>query len=243
MPKTIIDAFKEFNGQLIILISGLSGSGKSKLGDNIAQDFKLEHIDTKKFYKQNYNNTSELANGKKVVNYETDDAFDWNAMNKEINDKKKNGIVVSGHAFPTDKLDFIQDYHIHLKISKQKLKQNRIEYIEKHPEKSYDSESETLRINSISYPYYLTILKRMKMDKFLETSELSSDEIYDAVFDEIIKYIENNIHDDRYKKKNKNVHDVDEYTSDYVEDVTGEPNKKVYNYKNEYFMTYTINDD
>ena len=52
----IIEAYIKFNSQLIILISGFSGSGKTLLGRNIQRDFKLQFINLNDYYKENYNN-------------------------------------------------------------------------------------------------------------------------------------------------------------------------------------------
>lgn len=170
MTKNIVEVYKDQNGQLIILISGLSGSKKSELGGDIGRDFKIKILDTKEFIKKDYSNKIELPNGKIIVNYDTDDAFNWSLMNNKINELKKEGVVVVGNVFPTDKLEFKPDYHIHLKVSKQDLKQKRLEYIEKHKDKGFDEETEILRLNMYTYPYYLDTLKRMKMDKFIDVS-------------------------------------------------------------------------
>ncbi len=138
MVKNIVEAYKEFNGQLIILISGLSGSGKTILAENICRDFKLKEINVRDYYKKDYNETIKLPNEKTVVNYDTDDAVDWTKLNEDINKLKKDGVVVIGHVFPTDKLDFKADYHTHLKISKQELKKKRLEYIENHKENGFE---------------------------------------------------------------------------------------------------------
>ena len=64
-----------------------------------------------------------------------------------------------------------------------------MEYIEKHKDLGFDPETESLRINALTYPYYLESLKRMKMNKFIDITDMSDDVIYDIVFDEIIKFI------------------------------------------------------
>jgi cytidylate kinase len=223
MSKNVVETYVEFNNQLIILISGLSGSGKSELGKNISRDFKMKTVNTKKFYKSDFKETIKLPNEKIVINYDTDDAIDWDMFNKEINENKKNGIVGISAVFPTDKLDFNTDYHIHLKISKQELKKKRTEYIERHKDKNFDLESELLRVNIATYPYYLNSLKRMKIDKFIDVTEMSDDEIYDAIFDAIIKFIEKDIYSEKYvhkkdtKKEKKPIHDFPSNTTeDYI---------------------------
>lgn len=215
MSKNIVDAYKEFNGQLIILISGLSGSGKTALGENISRDFKLKKLDTKKFYKNDFDEKVKLPNDVSVVNYDTDSAVNWNQMNEEINDLKKDGVVVIGHVFPTDKLNFKADYHIHLKISKQELKKKRLEYIEKHPDKGFNPETEALRVNIVTYPYYLDALKRMKMNKFIDSTDMSDDVIYDIIFDEVIKYIKDNINDPKYTSK-KSISSISESSEEII---------------------------
>lgn len=194
MQKNIVEVYKEKFSQLIILISGLSGSGKTELSENISRDFKLELLDTKKFFKKDYDNKVKLPNGVTITNYDSDDAFNWTSMNNEINELKTKGVVVVGHAFPTDKLEFIADFHIHLKISKQDIKQKRMDYIAKHPELGTTSETETLRINMYTYPYYLDTMKRMKMNKVIDVTNKTNDEIYDITFDDIIKYIKSKVY-------------------------------------------------
>ena len=223
MPKNIVEVYKELNHQFIILISGLSGCGKTVLGNNISRDFKIDLIDTKKFYKKDFDEKIQLPNGMTVTNYDTDNAMDWVQVNANVNKMKAEGVVVIGHAFPTDKIEFKPDYHIHLKISKQKLKDKRLAYIERHKELNFNAEAEALRVNAVTYPYYLDVLKRMKMDKFIDATELSDDNIYDEVFDAIIKFVESRVYHHDTKKKNTTTEtsstsesDIIPYEQDYV---------------------------
>ena len=218
MSKNIVDAYKDLNGQFIIVVSGLSGSGKTELGKNISRDFKIQMLDTKKFYREKFDETIILPNKVSVINYDTDNAFNWDDMNDEVNRLKTNGVVVVGNVFPTDKLNFKADYHILLKISKQELKKNRIEYIEKHPEKGFNIETETLRINAVTYPYYLDAMKRMKIDKFVDVGEMSDDELYDTIFDGIIGHIKNNVYKQgrEMTEPNESSEEIIPYNSDYI---------------------------
>lgn len=253
--KNIVEAYKEFNGQLIILISGLSGSGKTALGENISRDFKLKLLDANKFYKPNFDEKVKLSNEKVVVNYDTDNATDWEKLNDEINSLKKDGVVVTGSAFPTDKINFKADYHIHLKISKQELKNNRMAHIEKHKDEGFDPETESLRINSLTYPYYLDVMKRMKFDKFIDVTDMEDDVVYDIVFDEVIKFINNNVYKGTNKrtdndkridntktshKTSKEGKDDDFVPSDWRSISSGE---SVYPDESDYYVSYTLEDD
>jgi uridine kinase len=215
--KDILEVYKEKRGQLIILISGLSGSGKTALGKNISRDFRMKLIDTQEYYKHDYDAKVKLPNGKEILNYDTDEIVDWGKLSDDVNNAKKDGVVVTGNAFPKEKLDFTPDYHIHLKISKQYLKQKRLEYIEKHKELKTDPETETLRVNIYTYPYYLNVIERMKIDKTIYTPEKTEGQIYDEIFEEIIKFIKSNVYDkssrEKSKDKSRDKHEVLEPTT------------------------------
>jgi cytidylate kinase len=198
MSKNIVEAYKEFNEQLIILVSGLSGSGKSELGKYICRDFKLHCIDMRKFYKKNADEKIKLPNGKYIINYDTDNVVNWDDLNTDINKYKKDGVVIFGNMFPTDKLQFKTDFHIHLKIAKQELKQRIHAYIEKHPEKKFDEETENLRFNMHTYPYYLETIKRMKITKFMDATGMDENKIYDEVYDDLIKNINDNVYSSKH---------------------------------------------
>jgi cytidylate kinase len=232
MTINVVEKYIESNKQLIILISGLSGSGKSELGKNVSNDFKIKLLNMKTFYKPTFNETLKMPNEKIVVNYDTDDAIDWDKFNKEINEVKQKGVVVISPVFPTDKLNFNPNYHIHLKISKQELKKKRTEYIEKHKDKNFDLETELLRVNVATYPYYLNSLKRMKIDKFIDVTEMTDDEIYDIIFDSIIKFIESDIYSEKYIHKKEPVKEKHERPISEMTETT-----------NDYIVSYEVNDE
>lgn len=234
MSKNIVEVYKEFNGQLIILISGLSGCGKSVIGKNINNDFDIDMIDVNKYYKVDFNEKIKLPNNIEIINYDTDNAIDWDKLNTDVNNKKQKGVVVVGPVFPTDKLAFVPDYHIHLKISKQRLRDKRTEYLEKHGTDSYNKSNELLKINSVTYPYYLDTLHRMKINKFVDVTELTSDRTYDLVFDEIIKYI-----DDKVYAGKRISHDKPQYETTETKE---KPNK-ITPFNRDYIISYSINYD
>lgn len=211
MSKNIVEAYIDFHKQLIILVSGLSGCGKTELGKNISRDFKIKHIDLKNYYIKEYHQIATLPNKVVVVNWDSDDAIDWIKFNQDI-EKYKLGVVITGTVFPNSKITFTPDIHINLKISKQNLLQKRIDYKQKHydtksKEKEVDieiieketaKETERLILNQLTYPYYLESLKKSTIDKFIDVNELNDDEIYDDSFDSIIDLI-------KKKLKNKDI--------------------------------------
>ena len=84
----IVEAYIKFNGQLIIIISGLSGSGKSKLAKYICNDFKLKII--------NQNDYLINKNSNNIENLYNENNIDWNKFNDEINNNKSDGIIIIG---------------------------------------------------------------------------------------------------------------------------------------------------
>lgn len=228
MGRTILDVYNEKHGQFIVLVSGLSSTGKTKLGKNIERDFRLKFLNMKNFVKKDYNKMSELPNGKFVLNIDSDDIYDWDKLNDEVNTNKK-GVIIVGNVFPTNLLKFKPDYHIHLRMPKQILKTKREAFIKAHPEKNYNLEDEILRINALTYPYYMDVLNRMMINKFINILELTPEKVYDIAFEEIIKFIWGNIPSprkmtDSYSKSttsDKKIDDSDDFHKDPY--FSGEP--------------------
>lgn len=193
----IIEAYIKFNGQLLIFLSGLSGCGKTSVAKSIKKGLNLEMIDQVNYYKKDYNTTITLPDGNEVLNLSTDDAFDWDKLNADIEKYKSKGLLVSGFALPEDKITSKVDYHVHLSISKKECIERRHQYLEKHkdefPEEyaMIDSPAEKLKLNQLVYPYYLDVTKRSKINKFININTIPEDEtVIDLVFDNIIEFIQ-----------------------------------------------------
>lgn len=192
----VVEAYMKFNGQLIILISGLSGCGKNALAKSISKDFSIPLISRNDYRKEGYDNKFTLKNGKEIINWNTDDSIDWDKLNKEINELKKSGIVISGFGFPKDKLKFKTDFHLHVSISKQNCLAKRKQYLEKHKEKYPDEYEEfqsgqaKLKLNQLTIPYYQETVKNSIITKFLNSNERSEDKVYDEAFETIINRIQ-----------------------------------------------------
>jgi len=94
-----------------------------------------------------------------------------------VNENKN--VIISGTYFPEDKLEFKPDFHLHIKISKQNLVVKR----------NIKEEDELKTLNKIIYPYYLDIIKIMKIDKYLNLNEYKIEELYE----QSCEFIFNNI--------------------------------------------------
>jgi hypothetical protein len=190
----IIDAYLKYNKQLIIIISGLSGTNKSKISQTLTSDLKLKYVNIKQFILQDKFKEVELSNQKKVKVWYN---YDWDKIKKTINENKKKGILICGDFFPIEELNNIKiDMHFHIKLGKQNIIKKRLEYIKDltDKEKFYDDETETLIINQIIYPYYLDIIQKSHINKFINVNdiiELSDTQYINKVSDTIFEFIIN----------------------------------------------------
>ena len=103
----VLEAYIKFNKQLIILLSGFSGSGKTLLARNIQRDFKLEFINLNNYYKEDYNKVVDLGHDIKVIDWDDPDAIDWDKFNEKVNSVKDKGVICCGFGFPLDRLNAV----------------------------------------------------------------------------------------------------------------------------------------
>ena len=206
----IVQAYTKFNNQNIILISGFSGSHKTKIAKFVSDLFGFQIISLTKFFKPDPDydieeNYVTLKDDTKVLNWDDiHKSIDWDKLNEFVNSNKTIGIVIHGFGFPTSLLRFTPDFHIHLSISKQKLMENRNNFIEKHSADAVDrtkidngenslSPIEKMFFNTVTYPIYMSLKTESKIDKYLNTNELSEDQMKDQIFDYLIKTIEHKL--------------------------------------------------
>lgn len=190
----IVEKYIEDTKQLIILISGFSGSGKTLLAKNIERDFKLKFLNLNNFYKKDYNKIVDLGHDIKVVDWDDPDAIDWDSLNDEVNKIKNKGVVISGFGFPNNYLKFKLDFHIYLKISKEKLIENRHKYLEENKDNPLneikDTRTELLILNNLSYKHFMDIKDKSSYTLRTDTSTQTPDETYDQVYDYLINEID-----------------------------------------------------
>jgi hypothetical protein len=102
---------------------------------------------------------------------------DYAPVNKRVNDlidKKKQGLVVCGPAFPQDELDFRVDVHIHLSVTKTMAAE-------------FDK--------SLDYDKYIESLKTNRINKYINVKPgYDIEKIGDAVFDFVISNIDSKVH-------------------------------------------------
>ncbi|ARF08872.1 hypothetical protein Catovirus_1_922 [Catovirus CTV1] len=195
----IVEAYIKFKNKLIIIISGISGSGKTELSKNISKLLDLKLINLNKYCRKDYNKTIKLQGNTEVINWDSDDVYDWDKFNKDVNDNYKNGVVLTGVSFPRDKINFTPDYHIQIKLSKQNLLKKRSEILDEledncsgTSENKIDKNLEYTLFNQVTYPYYLNLTNNSDITKFLNANEyinLSNDEYNEKLYDEAFDYL------------------------------------------------------
>ena len=196
--SNIIDAFLKYNKQMVIFVSGLSGTNKSKITQNLSKELNVKYLNTRDFINKDKFEEIDLPNGKKVKIWKE---YKWDEVKEAIDKDKSEGIIVSSEYFPKDKLGNLKiDLHLHIKLAKQNLINNRLKYIHSQDEESkkqfYDDDTETLIINQIIFPEYLEILQKSHINKFINANEYYeldqeqyNEKLTDRIFDEIVKHI------------------------------------------------------
>lgn len=207
----VIDAYNKNHGNIVIYVIGMYGSHKTKFAKDLANDLGFKHLN-RDDYVENDMNVSESQY------VDVDDNINWSQLKQDIESNKN--VVVSGSSLPLTKLDVYVHYVIHIKISKQKMIDARLEFLEKHDMMKDDSRTKIKKImDDVTYPYYLETLKTNKINKFINGNELSDAEIGDEMFTSVIHFIEKKI----YKDSTTVIYD--EKTNQYV--LIDESNKSV----------------
>jgi len=195
----IVEAMLQFNKHMIIMISGLSGSGRTKLARFIADIFKFKLIDMKNFnhaeeYYDKPENYIELNDGSKILNWDDiEKSINWVDLNDTVNANKATGVVVVGLGFPSKLIGFKSDQHIHIKISKDRLVENRHKYLDTHPnDRNYKYKGTPLEkqiINRITIPMYIKMRDNSIIDRYINMSDIDIEMAKTMIFKHLIAYI------------------------------------------------------
>jgi Cdc6-like AAA superfamily ATPase len=198
----IVEAYIKENKQMVLLISGFSGSGKTIISRSLLKDInksnkeKVTFLNLNDFLKSEseYKNVIEVGE-LKVIDWDSPDAVNWEEFNKKVNEIKNNGVIVSGFAFPKDKISFKVDFHIHLKMLKDDLIKNRADFTaEKIDDKTsrvaeIGEDMEKRILNKITFPHYLNSLQTSAFNKMINVKYGEVKEAYDEVFVYIMEEI------------------------------------------------------
>lgn len=187
----IVEAYTKYNKGLVIFISGISGCGKTSISKKISRELNLNMIEQFEYYKEGYDTKITLPDNTEHINYYNDEAFDWDRFNKDIKNKMIKGVIVTGYALIKDKIKIKPDIHIHLSMSKQACIEKRRKYLEKNKDRfkeefeTIDTPTEKLKMNMMIFPYYIDAKNRSDIDKYVNTTEMSSDDVINNVWSTI----------------------------------------------------------
>jgi hypothetical protein len=257
----ILEAYIKFKKQLIILVSGISGSNKRVIASHLAKVLKLKHIKLESYIDKSYDkpeNYSEInidgIESKSLIWDNIKDSVDWHKFNKDVNNFKTKGVIVSGLGFPTDLINFVPDYYAHINIPKQVLMEKRQKYFDENKDNSRVEEMiksveklskgkfdvmryEKYIYNKFTHPIIKDIVSSSNISKFLNGGKMSDDEMLKEMFSNIMERIsawldKYKLSDDEYRyvtSESTNVDDVDseEYDVDEDSDKESEENNVI----------------
>jgi cytidylate kinase len=189
----VVEAYTQFKGQLIIVISGIAGSNKNKIAKIIANSLKLQLIKQIDYYKPSYDKKITRPDGIEIINLNTDDVIDWDKFNNDVNHMSQKGVILSVSTLPNNMINFTVDYHIHLAISKQNYAENREKYLTRYKDDNPQDFSELntqidkWKINQ-NYMYYKNSINNMNIHKFItvNNSNAEGSDIIDNIWNDII---------------------------------------------------------
>lgn len=195
----IIDVYKKKLGHFIILISGLYGTGKSKVADILSKELNLKHLSLFEYYIHKNIKIIEIDAGKRAENIYDIDIIDWNKLNEDI-EKYKDGVILTGIGFPEGRIKIKPVIHVNLRTSKEEIMKRRNAFLERHkndfPElyKHKDTEVDKIIIDKYMYPFYKKIIDESRINRFINIKDLKLDEVIDVVFNTVMKLIQDEIY-------------------------------------------------
>lgn len=176
--QLLVQKYLEINGQLLICISGMSGSGKSYIAEQLSNLLNIKHIDQDTFYIHPSKMPKvRLSDGKSYTNWDSEDSINLKLMNNEIDKYIKKGIIFSGFSCRNGWFDHSINVQIHLEITKETSYQRRYE-------QGKNQKHGAIIVNEMVYPFYLETLEQSKIDYTIDTNTKSS-----TTLDRVIEYL------------------------------------------------------
>lgn len=183
----IFEAYLKKYQQFIILILGLPCSNKSELAKELIIDLNIPKININNYLWPNTFIEKKIQDITFKL-YEHPDNYNWNKLNHDVNEIKKNGIVLYGNYINLSKIDFNIDFIYFINLNNNFCKTLLIE--KKLLPYEGDDEKVKLYFSDIFNPIYDELKASLKINKFFNIKETTTfDEIYDDMFNNLIDLI------------------------------------------------------
>jgi len=187
----ILEAYIKKYKQFIVLILGLPCSNKSEIAKELVIDLNLPIININDYLKEDVF-VEKTVSDIKFKLYEHPDNYNWETLNKDVNEKKSNGLILYGNYIDNTKIDFEFDFcyffNMNTNLCKNILIEKKI--------LPYKENDEKIKIyfNDIFNPIYEEIKKNIKINKFFNIKENTTfGEVYDEVFNNLMKQLKDKI--------------------------------------------------
>ena len=228
--------------------------------EEVAEDEDIDDIkvitNNDNLFDDNLTDENNITNDEIVDNNSTDDnlehisvldwdniykSIDWEKFNETVDKEKNKGVIIFGFGFPQKLLKFVPDFHIHMRINKQTLLENRKIYAKEH-NKEYDEVMEKKIFNTITYTHYVKIQEDSKIDKFVNVNTMTEKEMRKDVFDYLMKSIDNKLQSKPSKLSRSNMFQFNDVNATTATTTTNKP-KKDYNEEYEDYLPKPKNKD
>ena len=182
----ILEAFINKYNQLIILILGLPCSNKSEIAKELKIDLSLPIVNINDYLIMNKLKHVEI-DGIKFKIYEDTDNYDWDKLNKNINELKSSGVIIYGNYIDLSKINFNYDFSFFYSLNNTLCKKILIE----KKFLSFDNKKhEKIYFDKILNPKYEEIKSNIKFNKFYNIKENTVfTDSYDEIFDLLMNLI------------------------------------------------------
>jgi broad-specificity NMP kinase len=184
----ILEAYIKKYGQIIIVILGLPCTNKSEIAKELEFDLNLPIINSNDYLIPNKYIETE-HDGTKFKIYESSENYDWEKLNKDVNELKTKGVILYGNYIDNNKVDFEIDYCFFYSMNTTLCKKKILD------KKILDFDNSEEKVNTyfekIFNPFYENLKNDMKINKFYNIKEDTAfDLIYDETFDNLMSMIQ-----------------------------------------------------
>jgi hypothetical protein len=183
----ILEAFIKKYDQFILLIIGLPCTNKSIIAKEFKIDLNLPIININDYIKKNAFIKKEI-DGIKYKLYDHSDNYDWDKLDKDVNDQKSKGIILYGTFIDIEKIDFKINFTFFLNMNNTMCKTVLIQ--KKFLPYKEDDPKIKIYFEKIFNPIYDLLKTSININKFYNIKEKTKfNETYDNMFDTLMDLI------------------------------------------------------